>query len=130
CRHCKKLVPEYEKLVTSFKKAKSVLIGKILGFQKAGIVATCQSRYFSEGVYILDTEIWLSGNEHNQENILFMHNWKNGDQLEGDEDIKAIFARSLKCIPGQQRKNDKVTPIGMQLTTYSLSSMDSMAIFL
>ncbi|KAF5191754.1 Thioredoxin superfamily protein [Thalictrum thalictroides] len=29
CRDCKKLAPEYEKLVTSFKKAKSVLIGKV-----------------------------------------------------------------------------------------------------
>ncbi|KAF7818157.1 putative protein disulfide-isomerase A6 [Senna tora] len=28
CGHCKKLAPEYEKLGTSFKKAKSVLIGK------------------------------------------------------------------------------------------------------
>ncbi|KAF5463327.1 hypothetical protein F2P56_019249, partial [Juglans regia] len=29
CGHCKKLAPEYEKLGTSFKKAKSVLIGKV-----------------------------------------------------------------------------------------------------
>ncbi|KAF5208039.1 disulfide isomerase-like 2-2 [Thalictrum thalictroides] len=29
CGHCKKLAPEYEKLATSFKKAKSVLIGKV-----------------------------------------------------------------------------------------------------
>ncbi|KAH0766732.1 protein disulfide-isomerase like 2-1-like precursor [Solanum tuberosum] len=29
CGHCKKLAPEYEKLGASFKKAKSVLIGKI-----------------------------------------------------------------------------------------------------
>ncbi|GAV86792.1 Thioredoxin domain-containing protein/ERp29 domain-containing protein [Cephalotus follicularis] len=29
CGHCKKLAPEYEKLCTSFKKAKSVLIGKV-----------------------------------------------------------------------------------------------------
>ncbi|RYR29436.1 hypothetical protein Ahy_B01g053814 isoform B [Arachis hypogaea] len=28
CGHCKKLAPEYEKLGSSFKKAKSVLIGK------------------------------------------------------------------------------------------------------
>ncbi|KAK4406743.1 protein disulfide-isomerase like 2-1, partial [Sesamum angolense] len=28
CGHCKKLAPEYEKLGASFKKAKSVLIGK------------------------------------------------------------------------------------------------------
>ncbi|RRT67230.1 hypothetical protein B296_00023531 [Ensete ventricosum] len=29
CGHCKKLAPEYEKLGSSFKKAKSVLIGKV-----------------------------------------------------------------------------------------------------
>ena len=29
CGHCKKLAPEYEKLGTSFKKAKSVVIGKV-----------------------------------------------------------------------------------------------------
>ncbi|XP_022899211.1 probable protein disulfide-isomerase A6 [Olea europaea var. sylvestris] len=29
CGHCKKLAPEYEKLGASFKKAKSVLIGKV-----------------------------------------------------------------------------------------------------
>lgn len=29
CGHCKKLAPEFEKLGTSFKKAKSVLIGKV-----------------------------------------------------------------------------------------------------
>lgn len=29
CGHCKKLAPEYEKLGESFKKAKSVLIGKV-----------------------------------------------------------------------------------------------------
>ncbi|KAI4301712.1 hypothetical protein L6164_034963 [Bauhinia variegata] len=29
CGHCKRLAPEYEKLGTSFKKAKSVLIGKV-----------------------------------------------------------------------------------------------------
>uniref|UniRef100_A0A5B6ZKJ1 protein disulfide-isomerase n=1 Tax=Davidia involucrata TaxID=16924 RepID=A0A5B6ZKJ1_DAVIN len=29
CGHCKKLAPDYEKLGTSFKKAKSVLIGKV-----------------------------------------------------------------------------------------------------
>ncbi|KAM7275297.1 hypothetical protein ACFE04_017163 [Oxalis oulophora] len=29
CGHCKKLAPEYEKLASSFKKAKSVLIGKV-----------------------------------------------------------------------------------------------------
>ncbi|KAI4349720.1 hypothetical protein L6164_010280 [Bauhinia variegata] len=29
CGHCKKLAPEYEKLGTSFKKTKSVLIGKV-----------------------------------------------------------------------------------------------------
>ncbi|GAA0155065.1 chaperone [Lithospermum erythrorhizon] len=29
CGHCKKLAPEYEKLAASFKKAKSVLIGKV-----------------------------------------------------------------------------------------------------
>ncbi|KAK2996345.1 hypothetical protein RJ639_024949 [Escallonia herrerae] len=29
CGHCKKLAPEYEKLAGSFKKAKSVLIGKV-----------------------------------------------------------------------------------------------------
>ncbi|RRT57355.1 hypothetical protein B296_00036236, partial [Ensete ventricosum] len=29
CGHCKKLAPEYEKLSSSFKKAKSVLIGKV-----------------------------------------------------------------------------------------------------
>ncbi|XP_068662430.1 probable protein disulfide-isomerase A6 [Aristolochia californica] len=29
CGHCKKLVPEYEKVATSFKKSKSVLIGKV-----------------------------------------------------------------------------------------------------
>lgn len=29
CGHCKKLAPEYEKLGGSFKKAKSVLIGKV-----------------------------------------------------------------------------------------------------
>ncbi|KAF3646124.1 putative protein disulfide-isomerase A6 [Capsicum annuum] len=29
CGHCKKLAPEYEKLGTSFKKAKSILIGKV-----------------------------------------------------------------------------------------------------
>ncbi|XP_010259370.1 PREDICTED: protein disulfide-isomerase like 2-1-like [Nelumbo nucifera] len=29
CGHCKKLAPEYEKLGTSFKKAKTVLIGKV-----------------------------------------------------------------------------------------------------
>ncbi|XP_059652325.1 protein disulfide-isomerase like 2-1-like [Cornus florida] len=29
CGHCKKLAPEYEMLATSFKKAKSVLIGKV-----------------------------------------------------------------------------------------------------
>ncbi|KAK2977718.1 hypothetical protein RJ640_013736 [Escallonia rubra] len=29
CGHCKKLTPEYEKLAGSFKKAKSVLIGKV-----------------------------------------------------------------------------------------------------
>ncbi|KAJ8475699.1 hypothetical protein OPV22_019426 [Ensete ventricosum] len=29
CEHCKKLAPEYEKLGSSFKKAKSVLIGKV-----------------------------------------------------------------------------------------------------
>ncbi|XLR67217.1 hypothetical protein S83_017889, partial [Arachis hypogaea] len=28
CGHCKKLAPEYEKLGSSFKKAKFVLIGK------------------------------------------------------------------------------------------------------
>ncbi|OVA02564.1 Thioredoxin [Macleaya cordata] len=30
CGHCKKLAPEYEKLGASFKKAKSVLIGKVV----------------------------------------------------------------------------------------------------
>ncbi|KAG8648309.1 probable protein disulfide-isomerase A6 [Manihot esculenta] len=29
CGHCKKLAPEYERLGTSFKKAKSVLVGKV-----------------------------------------------------------------------------------------------------
>ncbi|XP_050223629.1 probable protein disulfide-isomerase A6 [Mercurialis annua] len=29
CGHCKKLAPEYESLATSFKKAKSILIGKV-----------------------------------------------------------------------------------------------------
>lgn len=29
CGHCKKLAPEYEKLGASFKKAKSILIGKV-----------------------------------------------------------------------------------------------------
>ncbi|KAF7817962.1 putative protein disulfide-isomerase A6 [Senna tora] len=29
CGHCKRLAPEYEKLGTSFKKAKSILIGKV-----------------------------------------------------------------------------------------------------
>ncbi|KAA8536768.1 hypothetical protein F0562_029246 [Nyssa sinensis] len=29
CGHCKKLAPDYEKLGTSFKKAKSILIGKV-----------------------------------------------------------------------------------------------------
>lgn len=29
CGHCKKLAPEYEKLGSSFKKAKTVLIGKV-----------------------------------------------------------------------------------------------------
>lgn len=29
CGHCKKLAPEYEKLGSSFKKAKSILIGKV-----------------------------------------------------------------------------------------------------
>lgn len=29
CGHCKKLAPEYEKLGTSFKKAKSATIGKV-----------------------------------------------------------------------------------------------------
>lgn len=29
CGHCKKLAPEFEKLGASFKKAKSVLIGKV-----------------------------------------------------------------------------------------------------
>ncbi|KAJ1417172.1 Thioredoxin-like superfamily [Sesbania bispinosa] len=29
CGHCKRLAPEYEKLATSFKKTKSVLIGKV-----------------------------------------------------------------------------------------------------
>ena len=29
CGHCKKLAPEYEKLGSSFKKAKAVLIGKV-----------------------------------------------------------------------------------------------------
>lgn len=44
CGHCKKLAPEYEKLGSSFNKAKSVLIGKVsvetsprLGF----FVASC-----------------------------------------------------------------------------------------
>jgi thiol-disulfide isomerase/thioredoxin len=30
CGHCKKLAPEYEKLAASFKKAKSVLIAKVI----------------------------------------------------------------------------------------------------
>lgn len=29
CGHCKKLAPEYEQLGATFKKAKSVLIGKV-----------------------------------------------------------------------------------------------------
>lgn len=33
CGHCKKLAPEYEKLGASFKKAKSVLIGKVSSLQ-------------------------------------------------------------------------------------------------
>ena len=32
CGHCKKLAPEYERLGASFKRAKSVLIGKVIFF--------------------------------------------------------------------------------------------------
>lgn len=37
CGHCKKLAPEYERLGTSFKKAKSVLVGKVSYFSPVAL---------------------------------------------------------------------------------------------
>lgn len=41
CGHCKKLAPEYEKLGASFKKAKSVLIGKVSLFRVGHVYISC-----------------------------------------------------------------------------------------
>lgn len=55
CGHCKKLAPEYEKLGASFKKAKSVLIGKV---SSSEYVMSFQFFIVLES-YIMELFLWL-----------------------------------------------------------------------
>lgn len=49
CGHCKKLAPEYEKLGSSFKKSKSVLVGKVSSVWMFSMFMVNKTNYFHFG---------------------------------------------------------------------------------
>ncbi|KAG6489116.1 hypothetical protein ZIOFF_050374 [Zingiber officinale] len=81
CGHCKKLAPEYEKFGSSFKKAKSVLIGKV----------DCDIRAYAASMECQDTQ-QFSGFLKEQSSLHMMHNkYEQSCRYEGPRTAEALI---------------------------------------